>query len=1344
VFLYDLTTRKRLTVYPNGSNFRVLVPNSGSEKTCYLTSQSQFGSITSLQPVTPTAQFTDYTAVNFDSAFIIVSEKSLMPQAQQYASYRGSMNGGSHNVVVADIDELYDQFAYGIRKHPLSIRRFARFALDTAVSAPPRYLFLIGKGISTETMRNSPAYFAQCLVPSMGYPATDNYFTAGLTGNMLVPGIPTGRLAARNPQEVSDYLNKVQVYESTPASEWMKHIIHFGGGSDPNEQMFIRNCLDNYKTIIENPSYGGKVHSFFKDNSQPIQLTISDSVRQLINNGVSLMTFFGHASGSSFDQNIDYAANYSNYGKFPLILANSCFTGDIHQPSGNSQSSTSEEWVMAPNKGAIAFIASISKTSSVSLCNYSSTFYNHLSLLSYNKSVGYCMQQSIAANQNPGDPLTNQACLEMSLHGDPSLRINTHTLPDYAISDSSIFFSPGAVSTGLDSFDVNIVITNLGKAQNDSLYVELNRVFPNLSTAVYTKSILNVWYRDTLTFRMPVDKINGPGLNKFEVKLDPLYSIPELDENNNNVQNPSFAYLLISSGDVLPVYPYNYAIVPYDTVTLKASTGDPFAPASDYEFEIDTTDLYNSPLRLGTVLANVPGGVMSWKPPLTLLDTAVYYWHVRKKPSDSRNSGWKEFSFQYVPGKRGWEQAHFFQFKNDNLTYLDFNRNQRTFDFITTGKTLTCDVYGQALPQYNVTQLYACEYKLDLTIQDYAGCGLTPAIHVVIIDPVTLSTWKTRDTLDNGSGDTINPTHVYGNINDFVNRCDNNRTRADEYFIFRPTSAAQLQGMRTLLRDSVPNGYHILMYTWLQGKFQSWADSSVRDYIRDSLGASNISSLADTISWIYYCVKGDTSTGIELFSDSADQFLRLTKNLSNNSSFGTIVSELLGPARTWDSLSWYQRPLNNNANGDSTTLDIIGIDTSGTESVVRGSLPVDSANIYLGSISAGTYPYLKLRANLHDPVLLTSPQLRKWQVFYTPSPEVAVDPPVYFSFQSDTVQEGDSIRFKVAVTNVSEFNMDSMLVTYWIVDKNRVTHYLPAYMTDTLAAGASLTTSVKFSSYGFPGLNSVWMEINPLNRPQSRKEQFHFNNLAQVGFFVGTDRINPLLDVTFDGIHILNGDIVSARPDILVQVKDENKFLALNDTADFKVYIKSPSMQVAQRIYFANNPQLTFTPAILPSNSCRINYTPSFLQDGVYEMIVQAQDRSANQSGSIDYRITFEVINRSTITEVMNYPNPFSTSTRFVFTLTGSELPEYFKIQVFTITGKVIREIDKDELGPLHIGRNITEYAWDGKDEFGDQLANGVYFYRVQTRLGGSSIEHRETEADQYFKKGFGKMYLMR
>ena len=78
-----------------------------------------------------------------------------------------------------------------------------------------------------------------------------------------------------------------------------------------------------------------------------------------------------------------------------------------------------------------------------------------------------------------------------------------------------------------------------------------------------------------------------------------------------------------------------------------------------------------------------------------------------------------------------------------------------------------------------------------------------------------------------------------------------------------------------------------------------------------------------------------------------------------------------------------------------------------------------------------------------------------------------------------------------------------------------------------------------------------------------------------------------------------------------------------------------------------------------------------------------------------------------------------------------------------TITGKVVREIMQNELGNIHIGRNVTDYAWDGTDEYGDRLANGLYLYRVTSELHGETIEHRETEIDKYFKRGWGKMYLI-
>ncbi|HWJ29723.1 MAG TPA: T9SS type A sorting domain-containing protein, partial [Flavisolibacter sp.] len=156
---------------------------------------------------------------------------------------------------------------------------------------------------------------------------------------------------------------------------------------------------------------------------------------------------------------------------------------------------------------------------------------------------------------------------------------------------------------------------------------------------------------------------------------------------------------------------------------------------------------------------------------------------------------------------------------------------------------------------------------------------------------------------------------------------------------------------------------------------------------------------------------------------------------------------------------------------------------------------------------------------------------------------------------------------------------------------------------------------------------------------------------------------------------------------------------------------------------------------------------PYFPTDGNYELIVTGKDMSQNSAGKMEYRVGFQVINKPMISNMLNYPNPFTTSTAFVFTVTGSEVPQNIRIQILTVTGKVIREITKEELGPIHIGRNITEFKWDGTDQYGQKVGNGVYLYRVITNLNGKALDKYTSDSDntdKYFNKGYGKMYLMR
>ena len=339
------------------------------------------------------------------------------------------------------------------------------------------------------------------------------------------------------------------------------------------------------------------------------------------------------------------------------------------------------------------------------------------------------------------------------------------------------------------------------------------------------------------------------------------------------------------------------------------------------------------------------------------------------------------------------------------------------------------------------------------------------------------------------------------------------------------------------------------------------------------------------------------------------------------------------------------------------------------------------ANMYIKSLNPVQIPYLQLMLYTKDAVTHTPSQMNKWQVFYTPVPEVALNPSICSYFYGSDLIGGDTVKFKTVVQNVSDYTMDSMLVSAYIINSNGSRTTIPELkLTKKLKPGDTTMIFCKMEHFRVFRTNSICLEVNPLNNTVTRPEQYHFNNIEFKSFIASGDRNSPLLDVTFDGIHILNDEIVSPRPNILMEITSDNKFLALNsaDTSNIAVYLtnlngNNPS---PQRIYFGGT-QLQFTPAVLPDNRCKVLYTPT-LTDGTYELNVQAADRSNNLAAANSYKIDFNVVTKSSITNVLNYPNPFSTSTRFVFTLTGDQIPTYFKIQVMTITGKVVREITEN------------------------------------------------------------------
>ena len=206
---------------------------------------------------------------------------------------------------------------------------------------------------------------------------------------------------------------------------------------------------------------------------------------------------------------------------------------------------------------------------------------------------------------------------------------------------------------------------------------------------------------------------------------------------------------------------------------------------------------------------------------------------------------------------------------------------------------------------------------------------------------------------------------------------------------------------------------------------------------------------------------------------------------------------------------------------------------------------------------------------------------------------------------------------------------------------------------------------------------------------------------------------------------------------------DENRFLSLADTSELTIFIKHPDGTTNQILREDQDVTLDFEPE---KNRISLFINREFAESGLYELLVNGQDASQNLSGQFGYKVEFKIITEQSVSNLLNYPNPFSTSTQFVYTLTGSTAPADYKIQIFSASGRIVREIDQTELGPLKIGTHRTEYVWDGRDDYGDQLANGVYFYKlIAKNEEGLDLKIYEGNGiNQFFKNGYSKLVILR
>lgn len=1340
--IYDVTDKDNVVAVTGTLSAGLLKATLSASSTghrLYIVNPSAYLSVSSIKSA-DLAAFTNGATAEY----IIITNKKIITGAREYAVYRASNTGGAYDTLLAEVEKLYNIYSYG-ESTPVAIRRFIAHLFDIG---DPKYLFIIGKGLTlnySDYRRNplshihhsDPNHRRENLVPCYGVPCSDLLYSMGLNGNPKhVAALPTGRLSAKSDQEVRDYLDKVTVHEATPNALWRKNLIHLSGGNYSSEKTAFYNNMVYLKNIVEDTLFGGKVVKIFsKKGNDAVDNELTSNVATEINKGLSYVTFFGHSSPGILDLDIGYASHdflgYDNEGKYPMLFINGCASAHMF-----SRWSFAEDWILTPKRGAILTLGHTDAGYAGELFAYATLFYKNAfqkrALLG--KPVGDVQVgtiQDFNAQYGIYGVVATATLQQMVIQGDPGVRMYAPVKTDYETNDNQVAiksFDNKTVTAVSDSFAISIVVSNLGVDFGDSLHVTVQRTINGKVTNYGPVTYRHINYQDTILFVIRSKDAATFGENIFEITLDTYDSIPELDELNNTA---TLRYFIPLSG-VTALFPKEYSIVNANPVTLVGQSTNLLVGTKDYFMELDTSYLFDSPVRLYTVINS--GSLVKWNDVSlpVLEDSLVYYWRIRYNDITSgEDTLWGESSFIYINGSpEGWSQSEFPQFFNDHLLKVTRNISQRKWEFGQSNTNIYVRVVGNEY--YNPDPMFTGQPFRETLIQlngyNYENRFATCGANILFAVAFDKNTSLPYSPYPNSGGGITCGYHDNTTVNRFNNLQDGTSA---------PGTTNQNQANLMAYIDSLPTGDYVILGNSGDAYFSSWTPA-LKDKIKTAFGAKFLDSLSDGMPYILVAKKGDANPLYEVYDTTKTVELIYKDTLNGSHNVGYITSTLIGPAESWGT---FYRTVKTPEPSDKYEIKIIGVDLEGN-SIQTYNIPQHDTLDLTSIPNLNQYPYIRLVAEVKDTANLTPPQLTKWQVIYTGVPEGTMNPALIGLSQYSTItkQEGDSITVCYAFENISNYDFSDTLQVKYTITNTSTGATTKVEKLLKLKQDSVLTFCYTFSTVGLLGNNILQAYVNP----KIVREQYYNNNIIEMSFIIEKDNTHPILDVVFDGVHIMDGDIVSPNPMITITLNDENRYLIRNSTDDMEVYLQRPGDPVPQKVDFTSSEIISAKQiGTNGRNSYQIEYNPKNLPDGVYTLVVRGKDVAGNSSGAQDYRISFEVINESTITNFYPYPNPFSTSTRFVFTLTGGEIPEDMKIQIMTISGKVVREIMKSELGALRIGNNKTDFSWDGTDEFGDKLANGVYLYRVILK-NSADFKHRESAGDKAFKKSFGKLYILR
>ncbi|MCX6163338.1 MAG: T9SS type A sorting domain-containing protein [Ignavibacteriae bacterium] len=850
-----------------------------------------------------------------------------------------------------------------------------------------------------------------------------------------------------------------------------------------------------------------------------------------------------------------------------------------------------------------------------------------------------------------------------NLLGDPATKLLLPSFPEFDIRMSDYQMKPVFPSLR-EQITLSLYPKNLG-TRADSCKIRFQLLKNNISNRITDTVVRNFDFIDSLTHTFRID---SAGIYAMKIILDVDNWYTREIETNNSIIIP----IPLKNISFVPLKPIDNSIVKSDSVIFVGI--NPNIDPKKYNLKLfvqfDTTASFNSPLSQTFFKVCDSGVVTKFKIRIPLLDTnVVYFWRTNSVINNTDTSGWTYSSrFLYSP----------------NLVY------DRKFSNLVYDTTIT--IFKKFASQYN---------QLDLgnTIALPDGIKLRSFTGDLFAQSWGGDPWEASYFRINGKEIfLLDPSLHWGGLNIIKVRKNDGAYVELKHFKFTdPTSSDSVINYLNTFNDK-----YVLMVVKSAsvGVTDTLKPSLVnrfRDFGSTMVDSVNLKLFGDRWCFISY----PTNSGYTIaekylgsWTDWAPAISAMTPQFQYDSGY---VFHNLGPVAVYKNFSWNQIVYPNS----SLAFDVFGIDKNNQTYLLYSNI---TSNNYFGldTIHSYIYPNLLLKTKLTVDSLsgYNSPILKSLRFNYVPPAELISDN--YSFIKSDSVvQEGDTVRISVKYYNVGFIGAATTINT-WSASSPSGVRILK---TDTINSYLSIDSSVRASVLiNTTGLSNGQTPINIFFETKLKNtdnEVFAYNNTAITSLVILGDSAKPSLDVTYDGIKVQNGDFIQTKPVINAKYLDDSK-MQIRDTSNIKVYLDTN--YIPYYIGSVKNPDIDI---IIPTNKslqATVVYKPT-LSDGVHDFMYVAYEPLNSKADTMRYLLTVNPEMR--IYDLNTYPNPMKTHTNFIFNLSGSNIPNFCKIKIFTVAGRLVKTISF----PANIGYN--QVPWDGRDDDGDYMANGVYLYKM-------------------------------